>query len=129
MLEISREHQLAVLVEARALIAKGWTKGRAMLADMHGNRRYCAVGAVDVAATNQQGTTPPGASTSSVAIRVLERIRRHLPKQSHMPCIVDWNDDPCRTREEVLAVFDTEIQALTKELAAQRTMFAESSDG
>jgi hypothetical protein len=80
------------LQKARALVARGWTQGK-FRERRSGRTCYCPLGAILRA----------GLPTSVFDMGP-------VPHEN----IVAWNDDPSRTKAEVLAMFDNSIAALTK---------------
>ena len=83
-----------LLIDARALLAKGWMQG-----DWHNGdvvrlpTRWCSIGAIEWAG---------GGTAESSAKRALWRA-------VGTACISDWNDAPGRTQAEVLEAFDRAI--------------------
>ena len=106
------------LWEARDLLAAGWCQERSesfgfpvgdyrelltrplvvrhVAPDNKRQRCYCAAGAVASVAR-------PG--------RILEEAIGALRREGECACLPIWNDDPDRTHEEVLALFDAAIGA------------------
>lgn len=84
---------------------KGWTQG-AMAKDINGQSVYsespyavcyCAAGAIFA-------TVPPNKSRSELVNLVRDAVNARS--------LVEWNDLPGRTKEEVLAAFDKAITSL-----------------
>src|SRR5690242_1039310 len=98
---------IAVLVRARAFIAdeRYWCRGAfarswaniPVLPHSIFARRFCAVGALKLAATELL------LPTQNTYISLEAQARRRVE---------GWNDDPKRTHIEVLALFDAAIEAL-----------------
>ena len=84
---------VAVLREARELLAKGWTQGVAVRQNEDG-RKFCLTGAIGVC----------GGSYDQK-----QRARTMLGLLVAPLLIEAWNDVPGRTQEEVLALVDTAI--------------------
>lgn len=82
-----------VLIDARALIARGWVQGIYELRTDDG-LKFCALGAIHGAESYNPGDSRDAQLTFRNAIP--------LP-------IVPWNDTPGRTQAEVLAAFDRAI--------------------
>ena len=104
----------AVLDLARELIADGWTQGAyvrsgsgwAVPIDSRSVRRVCAAGALDRAGW---------ALDVSFADRELVRawLLTFLEIDGLDPCALErWNDEPGRTRDEVLALYDRALDRL-----------------
>lgn len=98
--------ELTVLRRARALIAGGWTQGAYMSVGFFG-RRYCAVGAIAYSAG-----LVPGLDTSTPAMTDARRALRTASGMEYYEGIETWNDNPRRTKQEVLAAFDRAIASL-----------------
>lgn len=93
-----------ILTAARKLIEDGWTQGHHHQVTEDGTHRYCATGAVHEAA---YWTQCDGVG-KTLALQLMALLT---------PCdakarISAWNDDPSRTKEEVLGLFDTTIRAV-----------------
>lgn len=102
-----------VLVRARALIEeRGWIQGSA-----GDERGYCSLGAI----VNALGSQDPGArhptEASLGAIRTLASVASGDPPYllaevgilRVQGIVIDWNDAPGRTQEQVLRAFDVAI--------------------
>lgn len=83
------------LRQARALVAKGWTRGEWRSGE-RGRYCYCAWGAL-----SQVGLHP-------------EDYQVIAPDGSNLGGIVTWNDAEGRTKAEVVAMFDNSIAALER---------------
>ena len=132
----SAEQTLAVLVGARALIARGWLQGGwYVLQAPDGRRRFvgagsltrrsfgeivqsCLVGAVVESArwhTSEKGAAGPAIDTLWHELGELSGHRARLEPWPPTPDLRSrevrdltmWNDTPGRTREEVLRLLDT----------------------
>jgi hypothetical protein len=102
---------VAVLVAARALVARGWTqyawakneRGETVLASATDAVRWCAGGAIRLAGM-QLGLSTEGAVEALLGVigaPVTGRLEHHA--------VAPWNDAPERTQEEVLEAFDKAI--------------------
>jgi hypothetical protein len=152
----SGEQALAVLVGARALIARGWLQGGwYVLEAPDGRRRFvgagsltprsfgeivqsCLVGAVVESArwhTSEKGAAGPAIGR---LWHELGELSGHRPPADPWPptpvlrCrqvaeLATWNDNPSRTREEVLQLLDTAIARLgpTQEAASEPVLEAQ----
>lgn len=83
---------LPVLVEARALIVRGWCQRAAWVVDAGGRERWSLYGAL----------AQTGEIDDEWARRV---VRKFMPA----PFIPQWNDDPRRVVREVVALLDRAI--------------------
>ena len=138
----SGEQTLAVLVGARALVARGWLQGGwYVLEAPDGRRRFvgagsltrrsfgeivqsCVVGAVVESArwhTAEKGAAGPAIDR---LWHELGGLTGHRPPADPWPPtpvlrsrqvgeLATWNDNPARTREDVLQLLDTAIARLT----------------
>jgi len=96
-----------VLTEARKLIAQGWTQGEYKRV-VNGVECWCISGAIRQAA-------PYNNSTGSEFVALLRALRDDDFYLSSSSNLTEWNDAPCRTQEEVLALID---RAIAKEAKA-----------
>lgn len=99
------------LIEARQKISEGWTQGAyarmsnevddggKVYADSRLATCWCSVGAV--------GAVTPEAMSSLPALNKIKEVM-NWPSTAD---IIQWNDDPTRTKEEVLDLFDRAIAA------------------
>jgi hypothetical protein len=92
------------LIDARALIEKGWTQGRYF---DDAKNAFCASGAIGEAsgAWNDDG----GNNRTHIGTEPWQ-IFSDVVKGPENLSIPIWNDTPGRTKEEVLAAFDTAIK-------------------
>lgn len=91
---------IQVLKRARKLLSKGWCQEAAFIPAYHGKPdSFCLIGATSFATK---------ARWPREAIKARERIREALPPGS--VSIIDFNDDPGRTQEQVLEVMDKAIK-------------------
>lgn len=96
-----------VLRKARALVAKGWTQGTYARSKSgrpvkHLGRaaaRFCAIGALDVAAHSSGDRF----TYSDARDALRQAVGVHL--------LPEWNDESGRTKADVLAAFDRAIRA------------------
>lgn len=86
-----------LLQEARALIERGWCQGEFQIEE-----QYCVIGAIETAREKYS------ARTGITAQKVLWL---HSGGGCSLP---NWNDQPGRTKEEVLALFDRALTEVTK---------------
>ena len=102
-----------VLKRARELVANGWTR-KTIARDANGRfvtvlsreaTSFCVVGGL-MRAQSEMG----GFITRNLR-RVLE-----IAADIEYRDIADWNDEPGRTKEEVLAVYDKAIESLSPQL-------------
>ena len=143
----SCEQTLAVLVGARALVARGWLQGAwYVLEATDGRRRFvgagslirrsfgeivqsCLVGAVVESArwhTAERGAAGPAIDRLWHELGELSGCRPSVDPWPPNPVLrsrqvgdlTTWNDHPARTREDVLQLLDTAIARLTP--AAER---------
>lgn len=102
---------IEILKEARRrIIEKGWSQG-ALYRDFKGEPiifskgrvicSFCTMGAVLFSSKGMN---------SYYTDRALEVLERFVPDG----LIPRWNDDPTRTKEEVIALFDRAIESVTK---------------
>ena len=90
------------LERARELLDKsGWTRGQYM--NIHGQR--CIMGAINCAGYSLAGSDLVAASNACAA-RIMDVISKD---SDEFTSVQRWNDDPDRTKEEVLRVFDEAI--------------------
>lgn len=97
-----------VLIKARALVEKGWTKGagarRANGASVYPDDneacRWCILGAVNAAEYHDR----------ELRLRAITKLKAAIPKAG----IADFNDDPATTHADVLAAFDRAIAECEK---------------
>lgn len=95
-LKEARADVVSVLKEARALLVKdGWCQGA-----YERGKACCALGAIRKAAKITSDWHP--------ATRALAAIVGYPA-----PAISVWNDDPCRTKKDVLAAFNSAIRSET----------------
>lgn len=99
---------VSMLRQARSFIERGWTQ-RYYAVDEHGEKawacgsdaaRWCIRGAVIASAAEREDFT------------IRHKVYSYLVQGSgneHEDSITSWNDDPNRTKEEVLAAFDRAI--------------------
>lgn len=100
----------AKLIEARALIAKGWVQGtNAVKADgevvAYSDPRathFCTRGAIDRATNGKY----------DISFRCVETLYDALDRSELCVGISGYNDAPARTQTEVLALFDKAIASL-----------------
>ena len=84
------------LVEARALIERGWCQ-KTVRTFIDGHLRYCAIGAmIEVSGIGE--------------ICTLARPFEDATGLSSTSEIGHWNDDPSRTKADVVAAFDRAIE-------------------
>lgn len=100
-----------ILIEARQKVSEGWTQrayarmsnevddGGKVSADSRLATCWCSVGAV--------GAVTPEAMSSMPALNKLKEVMG-WPSTAD---IIQWNDEPTRIKEEVLALFDMAIAA------------------
>ena len=97
----------ATLAEARKLIAQGWTQGKYKRV-VDGVECWCISGAM--------GQSAPDYKPRDLAFAALFRALRaddfYLSSSTNL---IEWNDAPGRTQEEVLALID---RAIAKEAKA-----------
>jgi len=142
------ERTLAILVSARALLARGWVQGAWYVMEAPDGRRRvvgagsltsrnfgdivqsCLVGAVAEAArwhTPERGTAGPAVDALWSELGELAGLRPVADEWTPTPVlrkreVVDlarWNDRRGRTREEVLALVDAAIARLSPAVSAQ----------
>ena len=89
------------LIKARALIEKGWTQG-AFAKDKYGE----TVGTTDPTASQWCAT---GALMAIVGTRARYSYCVKLLDQILQEGIIIFNDSPCRTKEDILALYDKAI--------------------
>jgi len=99
-------HVVQVLVRARELVEKGWIQGMAQ--NTLGNK-VCAQWAIDKA--NHELGFPSGFGMVAQTI-LLNTIQSGYGKI--YPAIPVWNDQPGRTKAEVLAIYDKAISTARK---------------
>lgn len=99
-----------VLVGGKAIIEEyGWVQGR--FGDT--TRGFCAYGAMDYAWVTREGP--------KVGKPELYNAVRLFRETAGAPSVDRWNDEICRTKEEVLAMFDKAIaRAEEAECSAQK---------
>lgn len=109
-----------VLREAQVIIEKGWTKGK-----MHdtGRTKFCALGALDLAASGQVETFIKAGVMLGEVIQEQYPDRTLIPHLGHLgtaeacscgaphinDTIAPFNDHVATTRDEVLTMFDKAI--------------------
>lgn len=103
--EFKFDETTQVLIEARCRIAEDWWDGSA---PFHG---HCAVWAI----SRQRGV-------NAMIFPALEHLERAIYGYNSEPClrVRSWNDEPGRTKEEVLAVYDAAIVASLSASASDR---------
>lgn len=101
-----------VLQDARRLIEeKGWIQGL-----YHSERGYCVSGAIYQAGgwrcvVYQTNSAEAYQTNSAEALVAADRAWSALQKEiGFAQSIAGWNDEPGRTKEEVLATFDRAIE-------------------
>lgn len=106
MMEQERADILVTLIAARVRISQGWTRN-ALAMDKHGVRvnpmsaeatRWDVVGAV-------RAVTPTDTAAERGALDALRRV-------GDIAMLSFWNDEPARTHDEVIMLFDTTIASL-----------------
>ena len=141
-LPASSEQSLAVLVGARSLVARGWLQGGWYVMEApDGRRRFvgagsltrrsfgeitqsCLVGAVIEAArwhTGEKGAAGPAIDRLWHELGELCGRRQPVDPLTPIPLVrsrqvgdlTTWNDDPGRTRDDVLHLLDVVIAGLT----------------
>ena len=90
-----------VLIEARKLIAQGWTQGEYKRV-VNGVECWCISGAIRQAAPYDD---PRGLEFVAL-LRALRDDDFYLSSSSKL---IEWNDAPDRTQEDVLALIDRAI--------------------
>lgn len=101
------------LRKARALVNKGWCKGRAKMINNKGMQCYCSVGAL--AEVNDDNY--------SDAWEYLNKQIKNYDPSKDMPKnhgVVVFNDHPKTTKKDVLAVFDLAIKKAVEDEAQVR---------
>lgn len=99
---------LTVLKYARNLISNGWIKEIMHATDIKGCDCYCAVGAVRQAAWEEANS-----DRWNVADAAICELAKGLPGRGDWDSrIVNWNDNPRRTKAQVLDRFDRTISRL-----------------
>jgi len=99
--------ELTVLREARSLIEQGWCQRRGKQLLPNGATAYCPIYALREAAMDE-----------TAYIRGLVRLSQNLPRVNHKGKVVfdqilsKWNDQPERSQQEVLDLFDRTIAEL-----------------
>lgn len=88
------------LRKARALVNKGWCKGRFSMVNKEGVQCYCAHGALGTIAA---------ANGNKAWQYVYNSIVTYRPSFDELGIIV-FNDHPSTTKKDVLAVFDLAIK-------------------
>lgn len=94
-----------LLMKARQLIANGWTQGRARK-EVAGQACYCTIGALTFA------TQSSHVGVYHVARDTLRDTLRELGAITRVQSLVEYNDRPDTTKEDVLAAFDLTIERL-----------------
>jgi hypothetical protein len=110
MKKADKPQVLKVLRRMKTLLRKGWTqnvsarnaKGYATLFTAADATRFCLLGAEYRAAYELE---------SQVPIEAVEPLLRRCAKARNIP---DYNDDPKRTKKEILAVVDCAIQKVAQ---------------
>jgi len=106
---MSKELMRYILVEARARIARGWTKHNSV--DAMGN--VCAAQAIGIAGQRLFETHGYGTQTADAQSKVTHLVLLLANEQCRVgtwyASIPSWNDSCYTRREDVLAVFDTAI--------------------
>jgi hypothetical protein len=107
------------LIEARSLIAQGWTRGMQQL--IYNERAYyCSVGAVVQAVTNLFGMVHDAGWRHRLIEDVVNVLYQHVPRPAHMIgydassktyIVMDYNDRRA-DKSEVLALFDRSIASI-----------------
>ena len=97
-----------ILVKARALIKKGWTKGR-YHRKVGGRNCYCAAGAILRASGGRVGGLDSAWFTGGAAAA------RALCEAVGAVCVPEFNDKKSRTKAQVLRAFDKAIKAQSRE--------------
>lgn len=92
-----------VLKRARELIEQGWVQGDFRQRDEQGNMRFCAIGALDEAASNVEWSTKDNAR---------EALDKSLRNGYHD--VIEYNDADGRRKADVLKLFDRAIKAASK---------------
>ena len=91
-----------ILLKARAAILRGWTQ-KVQARDTDGNQVrtwssyavcFCTVGALWHATEDER-----------VVMFVADVLRKHVP-EARCITLAEWNDNPLRTQEEVVALYD-----------------------
>jgi hypothetical protein len=90
-----------VLTEARKLIAQGWTQGEYKRV-VNGVECWCISGAMGQAAPDYK----PNGLEFAALFRALRADDFYL---SSSTSLIEWNDTPGRTQEDVLALIDRAI--------------------
>lgn len=104
---------LAIMEHARAVVERCWV-GRAPAKE----KEHCALTAINLSANTVLGDVDERRGVAKLAkLLMLDEIDR-IARRRHFYTIHEWNDCPDRTKEEVLAVFDTVINQLRSELPA-----------
>jgi hypothetical protein len=93
------------LTEARGLIKEGWCQGSFRKITDNGVE-YCALGAMGYVGTEHHVDLIPSAR------RVFAQLLPEQYFEDTWPMVARWNDEPGRTQEEVLGMFDKAIAYL-----------------
>ena len=120
----------ATLIEARTLLARGWCQGaNARYYDTRLGfvkcsayispppNQYCARGAIARATKTVVLNTAPDLRCERWTLRHL--VHDRIAKVIQSRVIESWNDNPDRSKTEVLAAFDMAIENASKSLAEQ----------
>ena len=94
---VETKPECQVLKEAAQLVRRGHCK-RAPVIHVDGHKRYCAVGAIMVAANGSPAVTELGFRAAERLAALLFNAR---PGMACIGNITAWNDQPERTAEEV----------------------------
>ena len=108
-----------ILKDARDLLAKGWVQGVIWATDVDGTECYCATGAIREASLVAKHYYHRRKHYIKAIARVLGTEIKWSEGQDWTDKIFElqsWNDDPERTKGEVLKAFDEAIENLEKEL-------------
>lgn len=91
-----------VLLAARAIIEDRWCQGTVRRELPDGTTQHCIVGAIWQAAPTSRAASARGAVEGLLSLRA----------GVSLGALHTWNDKPGRTRDEVLALFDSALEAV-----------------
>lgn len=120
--QIETDVLLTRLMRVRELIAQGWVKGIPEYRSPEGTTSYCLEGAALQAVVQGVVQTDSYWSWRGPGHPDLEAVRRalrdHLQGAWHYAPLAAFNDWPCTTHADVLALCDRAIEGRRAELAA-----------
>lgn len=106
-----KDETIEILKKARELIRKGWAQETFSLYRGTDMVCYCALGAIGPAAGGHPGDGV-FVSDGTAAVAVTALCAALGASTAPLSAVTSWNDDPKRTQEDVIGLYDRAIASL-----------------